>query len=105
MRGKIHPALLMAFILAVIALLSGRQSARGERLVFAEPWEYRIVQLRLNASVSTVEEAELILSKEYNALGAAGWEYAGPVFSVPYEQPRAFGVSVLFKRPLRGTAR
>jgi hypothetical protein len=95
----------MAFILAVIALLSGRQTAQGQRGEAPEQWEYKIVQLRLDATVATVEEAELMLSKDYNSLGTAGWEYAGHVFSVPYEQPKVFGVSVLFKRPLRNGRR
>jgi hypothetical protein len=89
----------VAFVLCVAAgpALFRQPPALGQAEQPKARWEYRVV---LSNTDHQLKQAEA-MSKEFSALGAEGWEYAGPVSESTQNGPYLLrqGVFVLFKRP------
>jgi hypothetical protein len=74
MNGRILGALLVAAVVGFTMLSCGpsQPQVNGQPGAKAQQWEYKLVEKPLMDITVKTEDAE----KEFNKLGAEGWEYA-----------------------------
>jgi hypothetical protein len=102
MTGKLIAAVVAGLVLGVAgtSLFVNQPEARGQQKEKQPQWEYKVILASAEA-----KDAAKVMTEQYNALAAEGWEYVGPV--VDSTHARALngpysgigGAFILFKRP------
>jgi hypothetical protein len=105
MKTKLTAALLFGLALGLL-LPFGRQEAQGQKPEKAPRYEYKVVlsEPDFNSYAQAKTDSDLFrfagedLGKQFNQLAEEGWEYEGPVFSVPGKGNEPHRALVVFKR-------
>jgi hypothetical protein len=106
MKTRLTAALAVGLTLGLLLPFVGRPEARGHKQEKAPHYEYKVVlsEPDFGSYAKAKSDSDLFrfagedLSKQYNQLAEDGWEYEGPVFSVPGKGNEPHRALVVFKR-------